>query len=105
MKHQPHFGSATLFREAAQTRCLIADIDRIVQILDGDIAAEEKQARVFDPSQTGYPTLARTLAARRDNLRETIAALERRLSDLADSSVKSRSDGADLSRRPVSGVG
>jgi len=82
MTHQRHFGTASPSREAAQTRSLIADIDRIVQILDGDIAAEEKQARVFDPSQTGYPTLARTLAARRDNLRETIAALERRLSDL-----------------------
>ena len=82
MKHQRHFGSATPSREAVQTRSLIADIDRIVQILDSDIAAEEKQARVFDPSQVGYPMLARTLAARRDNLRETIAALERRLSDL-----------------------
>jgi septation ring formation regulator EzrA len=62
---------------------LIADIERIVQILDGDIAAEEEKAGVFDPSQAGYPSLARTLAARRDNLRETIAALERRLSNLS----------------------
>jgi hypothetical protein len=82
MKHQRHFGSATPSREAVQTRSLIADIDRIVRILDSDIAAEEEQARVFDPSQAGYPMLARTLAARRDNLRETIAALERRLSNL-----------------------
>jgi hypothetical protein len=51
--------------------------DRIVQILDSDIAAEEEQACEFDPSQAGYPMLARTLAGRRDNLRETIAALER----------------------------
>lgn len=82
MKHQPHFGSATLFREAAQTRCLIADIDRIVQILDSDITAEEEQAGVFDPLQAEYPMLARTLAARRNNLKETIAALERRLSGM-----------------------
>jgi hypothetical protein len=82
MKHQRHFGTATPSREAVQTRSLIADIGRIVQILDTDIAAEEEQARVFDPSQAEYPMLARTMAARRDNLRETIAALERRLSDL-----------------------
>jgi hypothetical protein len=82
MKHQRHFGSATLPRELAQTRSLVADIDRIVQILDSDIAAEEEEARVFDPSQAEYPILARTLAARRDNLKETIAALERRLLDL-----------------------
>jgi hypothetical protein len=82
MKHQRHFGSATLSRETVQTRSLIADISRIVQILDSDIATEEGQARVFDPSQAEYPILARTLATRRDNLKETIAALERRLSDL-----------------------
>jgi hypothetical protein len=82
MKHQRHFGTASPSREAVQTTSLIADIDRIVQILDSDIAAEEEQAGVFDPLQAGYPILARTLAARRDNLKETIAALERRLSDL-----------------------
>jgi hypothetical protein len=77
-----HFGSATPAREALQTRALIADIARIVQILDGDIAAEEEQARIFDPSQVEYPVLARTLAARRDNLMKTIAALQRQLSKL-----------------------
>lgn len=82
MIHQHHFWSVTSPREAAQTRSLIADIDRIVQILDSDIAAEEMQGGVFDPSEAEYPILARTLAARRDNLKETIAALERRLSDL-----------------------
>ena len=79
MKHQRHFGTASPSREEVQTKTLIADIDRIVQILDGDIAAEEEQARVFDPSQAGYPMLARKLAARRDNLRQTMAALEMRL--------------------------
>ena len=82
MKHQPHFGKATPTREALQTRILIADINRVVQILDSDIAAEEEQARVFDRSKVGYPMLARTLAARRDNLMDTIAALEQRLVNL-----------------------
>jgi hypothetical protein len=71
--------SATSAREALQTKTLIADINRIVQILDSDIAAEEKQARVFDRSQVEYPMLARTMAARRDNLLNTIGALEQRL--------------------------
>jgi hypothetical protein len=79
MKHQRHFGSATPAREALQTRVLIADITRILQILDGDIAAEEEQARIFDRSRVDYPILARTLAARRDNLLGTIAALQQRL--------------------------
>jgi hypothetical protein len=76
------FGSATPAREALQTRVLIADINRVVQILDSDIAAEQEQARIFDRSQVEYPMLARTMAARRDNLTDTITALERRLSKL-----------------------
>jgi hypothetical protein len=61
---------------------LIADIDRIVQILNSDIAGEEEQAGVFDRSQVEYPMLARTLTARRDNLRHTVAALQQRLVNL-----------------------
>jgi hypothetical protein len=82
MKPKLHFGSATPAREALQTKVLIADISRIVQILDSDIAAEEKQARVFDRSQVEYPMLARTMAARRDNLLNTIGALEQQLAKL-----------------------
>lgn len=78
MKHQRHF-ETTASREAAQTRTLIADLDRIVQILNSEIAAEEKQAGVFDHLQAEYPMHARELAARRDNLADTIAALEQRL--------------------------
>jgi hypothetical protein len=82
MKHMRHFGSATPAREALQTKALIADINRVVQILDGDIAAEEEQAQIFDRSKGEYPMLARTLAARRDNLIGTIALLEEQLSTL-----------------------
>jgi len=82
MKHQRHFEYGNPSREELQTRSLIADIDRIVQIIDSDIAAEEENASVFDRSQAEYPMLARSLAARRDNLKGTIAALEKRLSDM-----------------------
>jgi hypothetical protein len=82
MKHQRHFEHGNRSREALQTRSLIADIDRVVQIIDSDIAAEEEKAGVFNGSQAEYPMLARTLAARRDNLKGTIAALEKRLSDM-----------------------
>jgi len=57
----------------------MSEVDRIIPIIDCDIAAEEGHARLFDPSQAEYPMLARQLAARRDNLRHTIAALEERL--------------------------
>jgi hypothetical protein len=75
---QHHF-ETTASRETAQTRTLIADLDRIVQILNSVIAAEEEQARIFDRFQAEYPMHARQLAARRDNLTDTIAAFEHRL--------------------------
>jgi hypothetical protein len=63
----------------ARISALISDIDRVVRLFDCDIAAEEQRARVSDRLDPCYPILARTLAARRDNLKETIAALEKRL--------------------------
>jgi hypothetical protein len=61
---------------------LISNIDRHAQLLDQDIAEEEERAQVFYPSHPAYPILARALMARRDNLRTTIAALEKRLASL-----------------------
>ena len=75
MKNQRHFET-----DAARTRALIADLDRIVQILNEAIVAEEELAGVPDRSQAGYPLHARKMAARRDNLTDTIVALEQRLS-------------------------
>ena len=57
---------------------MIADLDRRVGLLNSDIASEEKRVRVSDPSNFAYPIHARTMAARRDNLRVTIAALDQR---------------------------
>jgi hypothetical protein len=57
-------------------------LDRIVQILNCDIATEEERVRVFDRSDVTYPLLAVTLVARRDNLRDTIAVFERRLATI-----------------------
>jgi hypothetical protein len=88
MKHQRHFESSTASREAEQTRILIADLDRIVLTLGGDIAAEEDQAGIFDRFHPEYPTLARALAARRDNLTDTIAALQLRIATIKESQVE-----------------
>jgi hypothetical protein len=55
---------------------LISDLDRTVRQLDCDILEEEKRTLVFDPDNPAYPTLARSLRTRRDNLKATIAMLE-----------------------------
>jgi hypothetical protein len=80
MRHQRYFGNASdvALKEVARISALISDLDRIVRILNSDIVTEEERAQVFDPFDPTYPILARTLTARRDNLKDTIAALEKR---------------------------
>jgi len=83
MKHQRHFDTSEVVqREAVKIRKMIVDLDRTVQLLNCDIGTEEERARISDRSDAAYPILARVLAARRDNLWETITALEQRLSKL-----------------------
>ena len=84
MKHQRHFERASdvAIREAAQISTMISDLDRLVRLLDCNIAVQEECVGISDRSDVAYPILAKTLAARRDNLRETITALEQRLSKL-----------------------
>ena len=80
MKQQRQFDPNHFeLREVARISALISDMDRRVRLFDCDIAAEEQRARVSDRLDPGYPMFARTLAARRDNLKETIAVLEKRL--------------------------
>jgi len=79
MKQQVRFKRAAADREATQTRTLIADLYRIIAILDADIAAEEEQVGVVDLTRPEYPILARKLRARRDNLVEAVGQLRQRL--------------------------
>jgi hypothetical protein len=61
---------------------MIGDLDRRARPLDCDIATEEERVGISNRSDAAYPVLARTLPARRDNLRDTISALEKRLSNM-----------------------
>jgi hypothetical protein len=71
-----------LSSEAMQTTSLIADLNRIVQIVSSGIEEEEQETGISDPALPDYPTTARELMARRDNLLRTIAELEQRLDEL-----------------------
>jgi hypothetical protein len=66
-------------REAMQIRAMIATLDRSVLNLNADIDAELQRASVRDPSHFAFPIAARTMIARRDNLKTTIAALSEQL--------------------------
>jgi hypothetical protein len=87
MKHQPHFDtSEAAQREAVQIWKMIVDFDRYVQLLNCDITTEEQRAGISDRSDAAYPILARMMATRRDNLKDTVTALEKRLSTLDQAS-------------------
>ena len=77
----------------------MVDLNRTVCLLGCDIATEEERARISDRSNSAYPILARTLAARRDNLRDTIAALEQRLTTIKAPLVE-----AVAAQRPLTSI-
>ena len=80
MKKQRHSEttSAREVREAKVIGIMLDDLNRTIQLLDSDIAAEEARTQVFDIFDPLYSMLARTLVARRDNLNVTVAALAQR---------------------------
>ena len=61
-----------------QLHALISDLHWRIQMLDSDIAEEERNAGNADPGSATYSMLALALRARRDNLRTSIALLEAR---------------------------
>ena len=85
MNHPRHFDTrAASQREAALIWKMVGELERTVRLLDCSINTEEERVRISDRSDARYPILARMMATRRDNLKDTIAALERRLSDKAE---------------------
>jgi hypothetical protein len=83
MKQQRRIDTAEAAQhEAMKIQKIIVDLGRTVQLLDCDITTEEQRAGTSDRSASAYPALARMLGARRENLMDTIAALEQRLSAL-----------------------
>jgi hypothetical protein len=59
-----------------QIATLIGSLSRTLELLTVDVEHEEERAGVRDLSDPAYPVLARSLRARRENIRVTIASLE-----------------------------
>ena len=59
----------------------MADFTRMALELDREVAHEEGRAGITDTAHFAYPTYARAAAARRDNMRQSAAALEGQLSE------------------------
>lgn len=75
-------------KEIENLQAAISDLERGILALQLDMDAEHTIARARDPSHFGYPIAVRTMAARRDNLKVTLATLSKRLSELTDATGK-----------------
>jgi len=82
VRRQRRFGTKVEAAAIAATQIwtLIDSISRSVQSLNYDVETEEERTRCWDCRDPAYSVLARSLAARRDNLAATISALQERLS-------------------------
>jgi flagellar protein FliJ len=58
---------------------MIADFRRMASDLDQQIKIEQQSAGVSDVNHFAYPTFARAAMIRRDNLRSSVAELEKKL--------------------------
>ncbi|AWN41704.1 flagellar export protein FliJ [Methylobacterium durans] len=68
-------------RRVTQIEMMMADFLRMAAELDREVAQEEGRAGITDPAHFAYPTYARAAAGRRDNMRQSAAALEGQLDE------------------------
>jgi hypothetical protein len=68
-------------RATMKLRALVSDLHLQVHFLDRGIHDEEQRTGILDLANIAYPSLARTLRVRRDNLLATIRMLENRMAE------------------------
>ena len=68
-------------RRVTQIEMMMADFTRMALELDREVAHEESRAGISDVTHFAYPTYARAAATRRDNMRQSAAALEGQLTE------------------------
>ena len=79
INNQRSFGVGSV--NAEQVAKLILHMQQTRNNLTADIEAEEKRAKMSDPTHFAYPPLAAANLARRDRLDQSIGALKKRLED------------------------
>jgi flagellar FliJ protein len=66
-------------RQVAQIEAMIADFDRKVAELDEQVRIEQERSGIHDTEHFAYPTFAKAVAQRRDNLKASIDDLKMQL--------------------------
>ena len=80
MQYQYQNGNpGSISHGTARISALIAELKRTFIILDAHVEAEEQRIRNGNPSDLGYPALAKHLRTRQTNLNSTIVQLTKRL--------------------------
>ena len=68
-------------RRVTQIETMIADFDRMAADLEREVAVEEQKSGISDISHFAYPTYAKAVRTRRDNLRRSADELKGQLAD------------------------
>ena len=66
-------------RRRSQIEAMVADLDRRAADLEREIIAEQNRAGIHDPTHFAYPTYAKSVIIRRDNLRRSADELRAQL--------------------------
>ncbi len=66
-------------QQVSDLEMMIADFRRMAGDLDQQIKIEQQAAGITDVNHFAYPTFARAAIGRRDNLKSSVSALEKRL--------------------------
>jgi hypothetical protein len=74
MSNASHLRTQTRSR-AQNAQTMICDLQKVAQMLDVAIRDQQDNGWIRDPSRSVFPLAARSLVARRDNLKATIATL------------------------------
>jgi type II secretory pathway component PulJ len=88
MKRQYRIETPETERAVMQVAAMIADMERVVALLDRDIAATEVRTGILDKANIAYPPLAKSQWERQNNLKRTIAELRRHLSEAPAAAVE-----------------
>jgi flagellar FliJ protein len=75
-------------RQVNDLEVMIADFRRMANDLDQQIKIEQQASGITDVTHFAYPTFARAAMTRRDNLKSSIAELEKRLEQARDEATE-----------------
>jgi flagellar export protein FliJ len=69
-------------RKVAQVEGMIAEVQRMANVLDSEVRAEEERVGIHDPAHFAYPMFAKAAMQRRENLKQSAAKFNLQLGEV-----------------------